>query len=253
MFSQCWGGSFLTSLLTFSPPPQLLSPLPLFNYLSTYLTLTHPRLLPLYPSPATLDTVLPIIDALTRSFPISGTVLACANHINPAIRGSWMYQIILGGLAASGGGIAATTLGVFNPEWRVSTPPVLHSGWLGSLDFTAAAIASAIFGFLINSNPAYTEIRKSIPYFSSSLTTITKPDGTTHIEPLMTTLGARSVVVLFLSLVYATRAYVLHGSKGQQIKELKKAAKVGVDAGVGGKKTGEKEKLKVSLKEKKEL
>jgi len=28
----------------------------------------------------------------------------------------------------------------------------------------------------------------------------------------MTVLGARSVVVLFLSIVYATKAYVLHGS-----------------------------------------
>jgi hypothetical protein len=79
-------------MLLFGPPVQLLSPWPLINYLSVYLFVNSPFITPYHPSAETLDTVVPVIDALTRSFPISGAVLAATSHSNPAIRGSLMYQ-----------------------------------------------------------------------------------------------------------------------------------------------------------------
>lgn len=204
---QCWGGSFIASFLQQSPPPQLLSPLPWINYISTYLFVTNPGIIALLPSPAVLDTILPIIDGLTRSFPISGAVLSTSNHANPAIRSSLMFQILVGGLSASGGGLAATTLNVFNPEWRFSTPPILFSGIMGSLDFIAGCLAAGIFGFLTGSHSAY------VPYIQAARTivlgadVVEKPGAS---NALMTVLGARSVVVMFLSVVYALRAFVLH-------------------------------------------
>jgi hypothetical protein len=184
----------------------LLSPLPWINYISTYLFVTNPGIIALLPSPAVLDTILPIIDGLTRSFPISGAVLSTSNHASPAIRSSLMFQILLGGLSASGGGLAATTLNVFNPEWRLSTPPILFSGILGSLDFIAGCAAAGIFGFLTGSHPAY------VPYIQAAhsivLGDVVEKPGTNN--ALMTVLGARSVVVLFLSMVYASRAFYLH-------------------------------------------
>lgn len=116
-----------------------------------------------------------------------------------------MFQLLLGGLSASGGGLAATTLNVFNPEWRLSTPPILFSGLLGSLDFLAGAAAAGIFGFLTASHPAY------VPYIqavrASAFGVEEKPSAS---NALMTVLGARSVVVAFLAAVYASRAFVLH-------------------------------------------
>jgi hypothetical protein len=246
-------------MLLFGPPVQLLSPWPLINYLSVYLFVNSPFITPYHPSAETLDTVVPVIDALTRSFPISGAVLATTSHSNPAIRGSLMYQILLGALSASGGGIVASTFNVFSPEWRISTPPILSSGFLGSLDFVAAAVSSVIFGFLTSSHPVYvqgTQYLTSLPYLISSGG---EKRSSGAIEPFMTVLGARSVVVLFLSIVYATKAYVLHGSpsvarvKAHRAKkaaeeELNKAAvkvdevKVGIKnekkaSGKGGKKT----------------
>lgn len=152
-----------------------------------------------------MDTILPIIDGLTRSFPISGAVLSTSNHANPAIRNSLTFQLLCGGLSASGGGLAATTLNVFNPEWRLSTPPILFSGLLGSLDFLAGAAAAGIFGFLTASHPAY------VPYIQAVRSSVfgidEKPAAN---NALMTVLGARSAVVAFLAAVYAARAFVLH-------------------------------------------
>lgn len=116
-----------------------------------------------------------------------------------------MFQLLLGGLSASGGGLAATTLNVFNPEWRLSTPPILFSGLLGSLDFLAGAAAAGIFGFLTASHPAYVPYSKAIR--ASAFGVEEKPSAS---NALMTVLGARSVVVAFLAAVYASRAFVLH-------------------------------------------
>ncbi|GHJ85761.1 hypothetical protein NliqN6_2163 [Naganishia liquefaciens] len=203
----CWGGSFITSFLQQTPPPQLLSPLPWINYISTYLFVTNPGFVALLPSPAILDTILPIVDGLTRSFPISGAVLSSSAHGNPAIRSSVMFQILLGGLSASGGGLAATTLNVFNPEWRLSTPPILFSGIMGSLDFVAGCVAAVIFGFLTGSHPAYAPFVQAARTIVLGADVAEKPSAS---NALMTVLGARSVVVFFLSIVYAWRAFVLH-------------------------------------------
>ncbi|KAJ9125133.1 hypothetical protein QFC22_000087 [Naganishia vaughanmartiniae] len=204
----CWGGSFITSFLQQTPPPQLLSPLPWIQYLSVYTLISNPAFTALLPSPAILDTLLPIIDGLTRSFPISGAVLSTSTHPNPSIRGSLMFQLLCGGLAASGGGIAATTLNVFSPEWRISTPPILFTGLLGCLDFLAGSAAAGIFGFLTASHPAY------LPFIDTAKSLVMTPSpakpAATAAAALMTVLGARSVVVLFLSIVYATRAFMLH-------------------------------------------
>lgn len=120
-----------------------------------------------------------------------------------------MFQLLCGGLAASGGGIAATTLGVFNPDWRLSTPPILFTGLLGCLDFLAGSAAAGVFGVLTASHPAY------LPWIAAAKSFVSPAAGA--IAPnekpttaLMTVLGARSVVVLFLSAVYATRAFMLH-------------------------------------------
>ena len=231
-----------------TPPPQLLSAWPLLNYVSVYAFINSPYISPHHPTSETLDTVVPLIDGLTRAFPISGAVLACSTHSNPLIRNSLMYQIVLGGISASGGGIVASTLGVFSPEWRISTPPILSSGFLGSLDFLAAAASSVIFGLLTSSHPVYinaTNYLATLPYLS--------PVGSKNVSsgataPLMTVLGARSVVVLFLSVIYATKAYVLYGSPSVAHVKARKAKKA---AEAADKAAAEKDGVKVDVKESK--
>lgn len=224
--------------------------------------INSPFISPYHPTSETLDTIVPLIDGLTRSFPISGAVAACSIHPNPLIRNSLMYQIILGGISASGGGILVSTLNMFSPEWRFSTPAILSGGFLGSLDFLAAAGSSVIFGLLTSSHPVYvraTNYLASLPYLSPGAHTKSgsTPTGASGgVEPLMTLLGARSVVVLFLAIVYATKAYVLHGSPSVarvQARRAKKAAEAEAEAEAKkeqGKK-GEKDGVKVDVKESK--
>lgn len=239
----------MNALLMGTPPPQLLTAWPLINYISVYAVINSPFISPYHPTSETLDTVVPLIDGLTRAFPISGAVLACSTHSNPAIRNSLMYQIILGGISASGGGMVASTLNVFSPEWRLSTPPILSSGFLGSLDFVAAAVSSVIFGLLTSSHPVYvgaTNYLSTLPYLSPASNKAAASSGAAG--PLMTVLGARSVVVLFLSIVYATKAYVLHGSPSVarvKARRAKKAAEAEAKANAG---ESEKQDVKVDVK-----
>lgn len=162
---------------------------------------------PALPAPATLDTLLPVIDALARSFPITGAVLGVSAHPNPAIRGSLLFQLILGALASSGGGLAASTFNVFSSSWSFSTPPVLSAGIWGSMDVWAGALGAAIFGLLTQSHPAY---GPAIAALNGG------KEGA-----IMTPLGARSVVVLVLTGLFAARAVVTHHMASPQASKAR--------------------------------
>lgn len=97
---------------------------------------------------------------------------------------------------------------MFNPDWKLSTPPILFTGLMGCLDFLAGCAAAGVFGFLTASHPSYVPLITAAKSFVSPTTTATTNEKPT--AALMTVLGARSVVVLFLSIVYATRAFMLH-------------------------------------------
>lgn len=193
---QAWGGSFLTSFLLSAPPPQLLSPLPLINYLSVHLILSLIFPVSSIPPPHFLDPLIFLLDALMRTFPISGAVLSTANHPNEAIRSSLMFPLVLGGLSTSGGGLIASTLNVFGPEWKFSTPPILFAGWPAYFDFVAGAIGAATY------------IATSHPIVANLLGAVKSETGIAAVSVL----SARSLVCLVLCVLYAGRALTLYGS-----------------------------------------
>jgi len=201
----CWGGSFLTSFLVGLPPPQLLSIHPWINYLSVHIILSV--LLPTLPAPRTLDTFLPVIDALTRSFPITGAVLTTQSHPNPTIRSNLFFQLILGGLSSSGGGLIASTLNVFSPTWSFGTPPILNAGFWGTMDFWAGVVGAGVFGLLTRSNEGYAPVLARINGGKDTA--------------IMTVLGARSVVVLVLTVLFAGRAVATHWVGGKAVANAK--------------------------------
>lgn len=216
---QAWGGSFLTSFLLGVPAPQLLSPLPLINYLSVHILLSTLVPTTSLPPPHLLDPLVILFDALMRTFPISGAVLSAVGHTNPAIRSSTMMQMILGGLSTSGGGLVASTLNVFSPDWSLSTPPMLFAGWTAYFDFVAGAIGAAVFGLVTASTPFWADVSQQL---NSSIFLGGSADvGSKGVaSATMTPLGARSLVCFVLCVLYAGRALAMHGNPFTQSAAL---------------------------------
>jgi len=191
-----WGGAVSSHVLLNQTPPQVFSPNPWMAYGSIHILIsTFLYLFPSIPVSSQLTELgfWPLMDAATRSGAIAGGVMMVKAHPNPAISNSIFAQILIGALSASGGGLVASTLGVWNPNWSLSTPPVLRpgTGLIPSMDVWSGAIAAAIFGTLTMSHASYAPLSLAMGL---------------HAKPHTTSLGARTIFTVFLTAMYFIRA-----------------------------------------------
>ena len=181
-----------------------------------------------WPSGKLVDTAFPIIDAICRSGAIVGAISAVRAHSNPLVANSLLAQVIIGGVASVGGGAAAGFFGVWDKEWSIKTPSFLKGGVLATMDLWAGSVSAVIFGIATLSNPAYEDIATQL---------VGKP------KAMMTPLGGRSLVVIYLTIMYvvrvaythylptrtakpvAARPVVVNGGTAKQIKPLPKEKK----------------------------
>lgn len=140
----------------------------------------------------------PLMDAATRSGAIVGGVMMVKAHPSPVIANSIFAQILIGAMSASGGGLVASTFGIWNPNWSLSTPPVLKASnsLMPSMDIWTGAISAAIFGSLTMSHASYGPVNLAMGL----------PD-----KAFVTPLGARSVFAMFLMAMYFWRAWTMVG------------------------------------------
>lgn len=220
-----WGGSFLVAYLSNNVPVQLVSVFPLWTYASihvaTSLFTTHVPI-----SAVLLDTALPLIDGATRTAAIAVGVNTAASSTNPLVSGSLFFQIILGTLAASGGGQLAATLGVFNPDiigWRLSTPPILRARNFVEANEVLATLAGAL---------SYSCFSGAHPAWKPVLARISSSGGSFFGSEKWTDAEARAVTTLIVTAFFAYRAVLLHWtvkspkSEGQRLNiEQSKSAK----------------------------
>jgi len=195
----CWGGTLITNFLMFLPPPQLLSISPWVNYLGVYILFGYTA--DMAPSLKTVDTALPLLDAILRSGSVCGAVNLAYTHPNPAIASSLFFQLFVGALASGGAGITTSTLGVWNSEWSFRTPPFLYGGMVDTLDIWGGSLTAAVYGCLMGYHPAYE------PY-----TRWLSGMGTKYVPgtPLVSPLEARSVVIVVLAVLFSFRVYKVH-------------------------------------------
>lgn len=223
-----WGGSFLVAYLSNNVPLQLLSPYPLWTYLSIHVVTTLvTTYLPV--SAVLLDTILPLIDGATRTAAVVAGVNVAAASANPLVSGSLFFQILLGTLAASGGGQLAGTLSVFNPDvvgWKFSTPPFLRARNFAEANDVLAALGGALtYSCLSASHPAW---RPVLTRISSSGAGIFGIGGAVKWAEA----DARAATTLVIAAFFAARAIIVHWtvkspkSVGQRLKiEQSKSAK----------------------------
>ncbi|SPO30046.1 uncharacterized protein UTRI_05885 [Ustilago trichophora] len=193
-----WGGGFIANYVLCQIPGQLLTVWPWINYLSVYLSVSVLiGILGGAPSAKLLDLWLPVLDGATRTAATYGGINMVLNHANPAVRQSLLLQVIIGTISACGGGISAFTLNVFDPlGWSFGTPPFLKAKSLVEFtDILAPALASAVFGVLTLSHPAY---GPALAYIHS------KPVG------LLSQDGGKAVISLVIGSCFFLRAIWLH-------------------------------------------
>lgn len=174
-------------------PPMLVSPKPWMAYCSIHILVSFlAQLGILQPGSKVIETVCPILDAVTKSGAIIAAVTAAQQHSNPAVSQSLTAQLIVGAIAPVGGATAAGMLNVWDADWHLSTPSFLKSGngVFSTLDIWSGAMSAAIFGALTAVHPNYQ------PFYTSLGLS---PKG------IMTPLGARSIVVIFLTILYSVR------------------------------------------------
>jgi len=191
----CWGGNLLTHFLLCIPPAQLVSVHPWIVYSSVHALLS---VIDWQPSPWVLDTFLPPIDGVLRSGAVIGGVTLAKAHPSPAVSQSVFAQLVIGAISAGGGGLVASSLGVWEPDWRLRTPPVLKKGgntFVGTLEFWSGSIAALLYGFLMNTHKEYSDAYGAMGFKARGVTT---------------PLGARAFLVVFLTFVYGYRAFALH-------------------------------------------
>ncbi|EPQ27208.1 uncharacterized protein PFL1_05131 [Pseudozyma flocculosa PF-1] len=202
-----WGGSFLSNYILTQIPGQLISVQPWLNYLSVHYAVGF--LLTLFPAPSArlLDLCLPVLDGATRTAATLGGINLVLNHVNPAVRSSWLLQVLIATISASGGGISAFTLNVFDPVgWSFSTPPFLtFSRLVEFTDILAPMIAALAFGVVTQSHPAYTNLVQS-----SSLTSLLGVHGAKMSAPAFSPDRARALVTLIIATCFWAKAMVTH-------------------------------------------
>lgn len=161
------GGSTTAQLLVSSPPSWLAntSVLPLFAamyYLSSpFLSLLLPWV-PTFP----LDLAFAVLDAINRTTSAMSVVALLSSHPELGLQQSWVANLLLGGIACSGGGIIAGTLGLWDNDWTLQTPPILKSGdgsfyLIKTLDFWSGALIAAIYGISLDL-PAFQPARQVV-------------------------------------------------------------------------------------------
>ena len=83
------------------------------------------------------------MDALLRTNAVTSTLsLLYIPSVHPEYVFSPLTHMLVGVIVSSGGGFLVSTLGAWNADWTLSTPPVLRAGvgWLGSLDLWGGAL-----------------------------------------------------------------------------------------------------------------
>ncbi|CAO1613819.1 unnamed protein product [Parajaminaea phylloscopi] len=201
-----WGGSFLVAYLSNNVPLQLLSVYPLWTYVSVHLAASVvTAYVPI--SPVLLDTALPLIDGATRAAAVAAGVNIAAASANPLVGGSLFFQIVLGTLAACGGGQLAATLGVFNPDvtgWRLSTPPLLRARNFVEANDGLAALAGALtYSCLSGAHPAWKPILARIPSGASTFTGFLTSGKWSDAD-------ARAATTVVIAAFFALRAVLVH-------------------------------------------
>ena len=196
-------GGALANLLMFRPPPQLLSSAIWVNYLSIHFLLNYVLdstglIIP----PILIDSVLPLLDAIGRTGGLCANVSLASAHPNPAIANSLFFQLIIGAISSAGGSSTAATLGVWSPQWSLTTPPFLvRTGHVETLDIWSGALIAAIYGCLMGLHPSYAPYAR---YLSG------KGDAYVAGTALMTAMEARSTCVVVLASLYVYRVYRVH-------------------------------------------
>ncbi|MBW0488539.1 hypothetical protein O181_028254 [Austropuccinia psidii MF-1] len=190
-----WGGSIWSHLFLSLPIPQMLSFKPLLAYGITHLIIPDISRLPTL---KTLDSFLPLIDALIRTTAIAAGVEACRTHPVSAVSESWAIQLFIGAISSSGGGISAQALRVWEPNWCLARPSFLQEGtMLAGTDVWSGALIAAIYGALTASHPSYHHfLSKYFPYISP--------------KPILPTVDAKALSAFILAVIYCWRTYQVH-------------------------------------------
>jgi len=194
-----WGGSMVSHVLLSLPIPQLLSFGPMIVYGTTHFCLPDIARLP---SMKTLDCMFPLVDALIRTTSIAAGVEACRHHpSSAAIRDSLSIQLFIGAIVSSAGTIAAQSLCIWEPVWRLNRPTFLqHGTLLAATDVWAGALVAAIYGALTASHPDYPRLIRSL-----------YPLAATH-NPILSSIDAKAAAASVLTLIYSWRVYRVHYS-----------------------------------------
>ena len=199
---QAWGGGFLVSYILNIVPPQLLSILPLINYIGVHLLIGLALQFFDAPSAALLDTILPLLDGATRAHAIFiGVNLPNSPAVvknMPALAGSFTLSLLLGTVAASGGGQTCFTIGAFNPDgWALTTPPILKArNLLEATDVWAPFLGALAYQVMTFSHPAYAPFVRAI--------------NAGKAQPILKPQGAKALVTFIVSAAFAWRAAALH-------------------------------------------
>lgn len=189
----------LANFLMFQPPPQLLSVQPWINYLGVHIFFGY--IVDFAPSAKVIDTALPLLDAILRTGAICGSVSMARAHPNPAIASSLFFQLFIGAVASAGGGVSASTLGVWNAEWTLRVPPFLRGGFIDTLDIWSGSLIAAVYGCLLGLHPEYEPYTRWLSGMGEKYV----PGSS-----LMSPLEARTVCTVALSAIYAFRVYNIH-------------------------------------------
>ena len=83
------------------------------------------------------------MDALLRTNSVTSSLsLLYAPNVHPEYVSSPLTHMLVGAIVSAGGGFMAGTLGAWNADWTLSTPPVLRTGtgWIGTLDIWGGAL-----------------------------------------------------------------------------------------------------------------
>ena len=190
----CWGGSVTVAFLLGVPAPQLVSSMPWIVYPAVHLALSSLFHFVPIPDAKLLDTVLPFVDAIVRSYPIVTAVELVYKHSNPLIRQSLTAQIVVAAVASAGGSAWASALGVWEIDWRFRTPSLLGAGGLmPSVDAWAGVLAGITYGALSGTHPLYAQLGIKL-----GLRSILD-------KPSFSPLEARAAAAAVLSVIYSWR------------------------------------------------
>lgn len=163
------------------------------------------------PSAKVIDTSLPLLDAILRTGAICGSVSMAHAHSNPAIASSLFFQLLIGAVASAGGGVSASTIGVWNAEWNFRVPPFLRGGFIDTLDIWSGSLIAAVYGCLLGLHPEYEPYTRWLSGLGEKYV-----PGT----PLMSPLEARTVCTVALSAIYALRVYNIHYAASARVPAI---------------------------------